>query len=103
MSARLKKVLENYLKNAGGFWHRADDVGIKINRLLDNSYNKIIRLDYYGHNGSIKNPSIALQKLLVIESGYNLNIVLLCPDWDSFDDEFEQEILDNMMIKDIIE
>jgi hypothetical protein len=47
----------------------------------------------------IKNPSVELQKLAIKSSRYNLAVIAMCPDWK----EFEQEIIDNLMIKDIIE
>jgi hypothetical protein len=47
----------------------------------------------------INNPSIELQKLAIYSSRYDIGVIVLCPDWK----EFEKEIEDNMMIKDIIE
>jgi DNA-dependent RNA polymerase auxiliary subunit epsilon len=47
----------------------------------------------------IKNPSIEVQKAAIYSSRYNIEVIVLCPDWK----EFEKEIEDNMMIKDIIE
>jgi hypothetical protein len=47
----------------------------------------------------IKSPSIEVQKAAIYYSRYNLLVIALCPDWE----DFEKEIEDNMMIKDIIE
>jgi hypothetical protein len=47
----------------------------------------------------INNPSIEVQKAAIHSSGCNLVVIAMCPNWK----EFEKEILDNMMIKDIIE
>jgi len=47
----------------------------------------------------INNPTKKVQLEAIEKSRYDIAIIALCPDWK----EFEQEILDNMMIKDIIE
>jgi pyruvate/2-oxoglutarate/acetoin dehydrogenase E1 component len=48
---------------------------------------------------NINNPSIEIQKAAIYYSGYDIEVIAMCPDWK----EFEQEIIDNLMIKDIIE
>ena len=47
----------------------------------------------------INNPSKEVQKLAIELSKYNIYTIALCPDWR----EFAEEIMTNIMIKDIIE
>jgi len=47
----------------------------------------------------IKNPSEELQKLAIKQSKYDIKVIMLCPDYEDFADE----IMTNLIIKDIIE
>ena len=60
--------------------------------------NKIIS-EEPSYISSIRNPSIELQKLAIESSNYDPEVIIRCPDWK----QFEQEIEDNLIIKDIIE
>jgi hypothetical protein len=51
----------------------------------------------------VKNASIELQKRAIRDSGYDLEVIWLCNNWEDFDQKFVDEIMENLMIKDIIE
>jgi len=98
MSEKLKQVVKNKLCKTWAESTYEDRLKKK------NVYGISITSTYIGGRGmGIKNPSINFQKSLIRESKYDCWVVFMCPDWQNFDEEFEQEILDNLMIKDIIE
>ena len=101
MSEKLKKILIKHLQNRPGWWNDSGKAKIIIPELI-NHKDYPMEFRYSGVCFSI-NPSIEFQKMLVKKAKYNLDAVINCPDWEIFDEEFEQEILDNMIIKDIIE
>jgi hypothetical protein len=66
--------------------------------ISDMLYNLRVRcLGYYPNLLKTLTPLEQLQKIR--ESGYNIAVIICCPDHL----QFEQEIVDNLMIKDIIE
>jgi hypothetical protein len=105
MSEKLKEVLKNHLQNKpdAGWWSGKFKTEFIDKLLNDRDYKIKIYFSYSVINFSFPNPSVELQKMIIREAKYNLDAVLSCPDLENFDEEFEQEILDNLMIKDIIE
>jgi hypothetical protein len=103
MSEKLKKILKKHLQNKpdNGWWSGKLKTDFIDKLLNDRTYK--MNFSYSIINFSIPNPSVKLQKMIIREAKYNLDAVLSCPDLENFDEEFEQEILDNLMIKDIIE
>jgi len=47
----------------------------------------------------IRNPTLNVQLEAIRLSKYDLNVIMYCPDYE----KFEQEILNNLIIKDIIQ
>jgi len=47
----------------------------------------------------IRNPTLKVQLEAIKLSKYNLNVIMYCPNYK----EFEEEIMSNLLIKDIIE
>jgi hypothetical protein len=47
----------------------------------------------------IQYPSIEVQKAAIMQSNFSMSVISLCPDWKELNDW----IMDNLMIKDIIE
>jgi hypothetical protein len=90
--------LENYLKDGMFLPYYIIDIMVYFHNLSEDLQIKLIEKDYT-IIGYLKSPTIKVQKLAIELSNYSLKIIARCPDWK----EFEQEILDNLIIKDIIQ
>jgi hypothetical protein len=79
-----------------------DNFSIRDVRLILNPSEEIQLLAIRGWPNTIKyirNPTIKVQLEAIRLSKYDLNVIMYCPNYK----EFEEEIMSNLIIKDIIE
>jgi hypothetical protein len=76
--------------------------GFRYIRLISNPSEEIQLLairDWPNTIRYIRNPTIKIQLEAIRLSKYDINVIMYCPDYK----EFEEEIMSNLIIKDIIE